>query len=613
MPVTSSANSWQRPLFIAGSLVLVVAALYLAKVVLLPVVLAILLTLVLSPVVGTLQRLGLGRIPSVIAVVVLAICLLGGVGLGVAVQLKNLASDLPQHKHEIEAKIERIRQAGGSSWIVDAYDTVMDISRKIHGIDTAAAGTSVKEPIPVIIETSPFPIVQSVAGPVIEVLLTTGMTLVLLIFMLVQREDLRNRLIRLWEGTGITSMTKAVDDAIHRISRYLLVQLAINTAFGTALAIGLSILGVSYPILWGFLAGTLRYIPYIGTWIGALLPIVLSIATQPGWTQPLLVLGLYLVLELITFNLVEPLLFGQSIGVSATALLIAAAFWAWLWGPVGLVIATPLTACLAVLGRYVRNLEFFSILLGDEPALEPHVTFYQRLLAKDPDEANEIVEEFIQTHSVDDVYDEILVPALVLARENREREESTAEEQHSILGMIRTLLDEVLTKQTPPSEEPAAIPNRAENNRVLVVGCPVRDETDELALSMFSQLVDARKCRFEVLSHQQLTAEVISRVEQEQSKVISVACVPPGGLARTRYLCKRLRTQFPDLKILVGCWGLETNVEQTRERLQAAGADKVSTRLLEMRRQITPLIQVLSHMQQPEERQADAAAPATTL
>src|SRR5579871_5934556 len=245
MPVTSSANSWQRPLFIAGSLVLVVAALYLAKVVLLPVVLAILLTLVLSPVVGTLQRLGLGRIPSVIAVVVLAICLLGGVGLGVAVQLKNLASDLPQHKHEIEAKIERIRQAGGSSWIVDAYDTVMDISRKIHGIDTAAAGTSVKEPIPVIIETSPFPIVQSVAGPVIEVLLTTGMTLVLLIFMLVQREDLRNRLIRLWEGTGITSMTKAVDDAIHRISRYLLVQLAINTAFGTALAIGLSILGVS--------------------------------------------------------------------------------------------------------------------------------------------------------------------------------------------------------------------------------------------------------------------------------------------------------------------------------------------------------------------------------
>ncbi len=612
MVATFSPNNWQRLLSIATSVwlvVLVVAALYFARAILIPIVLAVLLTFVLSPVVGALQRKGLGRIPSVLGVVFLAFCLLGAVGLGVAAQLKNLATELPQRKHQIEEKIERIREAGRGSRFFDVYDTVMDLSRQIQGTKAAPAGALGTEPIPVRIEPSPFPLVQSLAGPAIEVLLTAGMTLVLLMFMLIQREDLRNRVIRLWGNTSITNVTKAVDDAFRRISRFLLVQLAINAAFGTVLAIGLFLLGVPYPIFWGVLAGTLRYIPYIGIWIGALLPIVLSIAVQPGWTQPLLVLGLFLFLELITFNVLEPWLFGQTIGVSATALLIAAAFWAWLWGPIGLVISTPLTACLAVLGRYVRNLECFSILLGDEPVLEPHVLYYQRLLARDPDEAIDLIEEFVQTHSAEEVYDRVLVPALVLARENRERGDSTAEEQQFILEVTRELLEELLTRQDKSGAEVASAPDLSAESGILVLGCPARDETDELALAMFGQLIEPSKCRFKVISHNKLTAEVISQVQQEQAKAICIAFVPPKGLAHTRYLCKRLRAQFQDLKILVGCWGLESNFERTRERLVAAGADKVGSSLLETREQIIPLIQLQSHIQQSEEKLARVVCP----
>jgi predicted PurR-regulated permease PerM len=610
------SNTWQRLLFTVGSIVLVVVALYLARAVLIPLVLAMLLSLVLSPLVGALERIGLGRIPSVVGAVLLAFCLIGGIGLGVAVQLQNLAADLPQHEREIEEKIERIREAGRRSTMVDIYDMMRGISRKIQGTGTAAGGSR-EEPVPVIIETSSFPVLQSVAGPVLEVLLTAGMTIILLMFMLIGREDLRNRVIRLWSESSITSMTKAFDDAVRRISRFLLVQLAINATYGLALTIGLYAIGVPYAFLWGFLAGTLRYIPYIGTWIGALLPIALSIAVLPGWSRPLLVLGLFLFLELITYNVAEPLLFGQSIGVSATALLIAAAFWAWLWGPIGLVIATPLTACLAVLGRYVPNLEFFGILLGDEPALAPHLVYYQRLLAKDQDEAMDIVEEFLQTQPPLEVYDRLLVPALVVTKENRERGEFTAKDEQFIIEVTREVVDDLVLpnassngrkqESAPHSDEPA-------ENRVLMFGCPARDEIDELSLSMFRHLVEPSKCRFEIISHKQLTAEVLAHVQQDQPEAVCIACVPPRGLTHTRYLCKRLRAQLPDLKILVGCWGLEPNSDRTRERLLAAGANKVGSRLLETRDQLIPFIQLHAHMQQSNRsgcRQAPGAGSAS--
>jgi predicted PurR-regulated permease PerM len=611
MAASSPAN-WQRALFVTGSVVLVVAALSLAKAILIPVVLAILLTLILNPVVAALQRAHLGRVPSVIGVVFLAFCLLGGIGLGVTVQLKDLATDLPGHKHEIVDKIERVRQAGRGSWLVDIYDTVIDISRTIQGTETASAGTPGGEPLPVRIETSPFPWLQSVAGPVLEVLLTAGMTLVLLVFMLIQREDLRNRLIRLWGDRSIASMTKAFDDAVRRISRFLLVQLGINATFGIAMTVGLYLIGVPYALLWGFLAGTLRYIPYVGTWIGALLPIALSIAVLPGWNKPLLVIGLFAFLELITYYIAEPLLFGQSIGVSATALLIAAAFWGWLWGPIGLVIATPLTACLAVLGRYVPHLEFFSILLGDEPVLEPHVVHYQRLLAKDSDEATELVEEFIQTHPTEEVFDQVLVPALVLFRESRARGEISHEDEQFSLQATQEILEDLVlpqqqSKLESTEEETAARPEESTQNQVLVFGCPARDAIDELALSMFERLLDPSKCRLEIISHNKLTAEIIDRVRQEQPKAICIASVPSKGLAHTRYLCKRLRSQFADLKILIGCWGLKQDLEQTRKRLIAAGADQVGATLLETRDQLVPLIQLQANIQQTSEKLAGSA------
>jgi hypothetical protein len=261
-----------------------------------------------------------------------------------------------------------------------------------------------------------------------------------------------------------------------------------------------------------------------------------------------------------------------------------------------------LTACLAVLGRYAPNLEFLSVLLGDEPVLEPHVAYYQRLLAKDQDEAADLVEEFRQNHPAEEVYDRLLVPALTLAKENRERGEFTREDEQFILDVSREILDDLVwRKQIVTSTENQEPEDRAEN-QVLVFGCPARDEIDEIALSMFGQLANANKCRFEVISYKKLTAEVIIQVEQCQPKAICIASLPPKGLAHTRYLCKRLRSQFPELKILVGCWGLEENINRTQERLIAAGADQVGATLLQTRGQLIPIIQLHSHIKQTADK-----------
>jgi CheY-like chemotaxis protein len=274
-----------------------------------------------------------------------------------------------------------------------------------------------------------------------------------------------------------------------------------------------------------------------------------------------------------------------------------------------LVIATPLTACLAVLGRYVPNLEFFGVLLGDEPVLEPHLAYYQRLLAKDQDEAVEVVEEFLQTHSPVEIYDGLLVPALVIATENRERGEFTAEDEQFIIEVTREVVEDLAQSEESAASEghKQGVSSGTEepvDNSVLVFGCPARDEIDELVLSMFRQLIKSTKCRFEIISHKRLTAEVLAKVQHNQPKAVCIACVPPRSLAHTRYLCKRLRRQSPDLHILVGCWGLGHNSERARERLLAAGANKFASTLLETRAQLTPLVQFQAHVQETTDKAA---------
>jgi predicted PurR-regulated permease PerM len=605
--VRDTTSSWQRAFLVLGSIVLIVGALYFAQSVLVPVVLAVLLTFVLNPLVCVLHRHGVHRVLAVILVVALAFAVVGAVGYVVVAQVQNFIADLPNHKDRIAQKLVHIRETGKGAWFDRLNGLIRDVEKEMKTLEDkqtnepeSGADAEATQPLSVRIETSSLPMLRSVAGSAIEVLVRAGLVIVLVAFMLIKREDLRNRLVRLWGPASLTSMTHALDDAGARISRYLLMQLLVNSGFGVCMAVGLWLIGVPYAVLWGFLGGCLRYIPYVGVWVAALFPLVLSIAVKDGWMPPLEVLGLLLLLELVISNVVEPWVFGRSIGVSEVALLIAVAFWTWLWGPLGLVLSTPLTACLAVMGRYVPSLEFIGVLLCDAPVLEPCTAYYQRLLAHDHDEAADLVEEYARTHNSEEVFDRVLVPALSLARRDRETGELSSEDEELILRVTRELLDEVFL--SPPIDQAAAGDHAEEEvGRVTIFGCPARDEMDELTLAMLRLLLDPAQGHFKVVSAKILTAEVVLRVRAENAGVVCIGTLPPQNLAHARYLCKRLRSHLPGLKILVGCWGWQGDRADVEERLKAAGADMVATSLLEARTQVLPLVQALNHMQPPHD------------
>jgi hypothetical protein len=426
-----------------------------------------------------------------------------------------------------------------------------------------------------------------------------ALALVLVVFMLLEREALRNRLIRLVGNGRMTVTTKALDDAGERISRYLLMQLAVNGSYGLAWGLGLSLIGVDYALLWGFLAAVLRYIPYLGASLAALFPIVVSLGQFPGWWQPIAVIGLFLTLELISNNVIEPWLYGQSIGVSPVAMIISAAFWTFLWGPIGLVLSGPLTVCLVVLGKHVPELEFFAVLLGDAPALDPDVSYYQRLLARDQDEAAQLVLAQAKASPPEQIYDALLVPALVYTNRDRERDFLTEADEQFVLQATHEVLEDLGERRSAAllaaAKEPTPGGEKATPSRVHILACPARDHADKLAIEMLRQLLNPDEWDVEVTALETLTAELVAHVTDEKSTLICIGALPPGGLAHTRYLCKRLRTRHPKLKIIVGRWGLKDHADLNREQLQEVGADLMATTLLETRKQLNDWLPVLAY------------------
>jgi predicted PurR-regulated permease PerM len=580
------------------------------------VALAVYLTFLLRPLVGAFQRLRLGRILSVLLAVLFMALLLGSIGWVVTRQVTDLATELPHYTENIKAKIASLRASGEQS----PFGAIQRMLREINGDSKSAnsEGSSEEQPkadkpsgsnIPLPV-TPPAVAVQPKGpawlarlSPVFSSLaeLAGGLvlTIVLVIFMLLKREDLRNRLIRLVGHGRLTFTTKAVDDAGQRISRFLVMQVIVNSTFGLVLAVGLLLIGVKYAFLWGILAALLRYIPYLGIWVGTVPPIAMSLAISEGWLQPLWIIGFFLVIELVCNCLLEPRLFGHSMGVSEVALLVAAAFWAFLWGPIGLVLSNPLTVCLMVLGKYVPQLEFLDVLLGDEPVLEPDVTYYQRLLARDQDEATQLVQSHIRVSSPKNVYDELLVPALIYAKRDRERDQLTDQDEQFILWASREIVEDLGESQaSAPDEEATATlkddPDTAPTSRVRIMAFPARDEADRLALEMLQQLLDPRKWELEVASVEMLSSELVSMAAEKKPTLICIGSLPPGGLAHTRYLCKRLRTRLPKTKIIVGRWGLKGNLEENREQLIEAGADHVETTLLATQNQLSAWLPLLS-------------------
>jgi predicted PurR-regulated permease PerM len=599
---TTGRGTETLPSLIAlGNAVLIIASLYWAQAILIPVALAILLTFLLSPVAGALERIALGRLPSVILIVVLTFSLLGGIGWIVTLQFGSLANELPTYRTNIRQKIADVRGAGKGGALEKVQKTVDEVASEIQ---KGEGPTKAKDQRPPVIvqpaESFAFWPIPLAVGPMVERFASAGLVIVLVIFMLIQREDLRNRLIRLVGYGRLTFTTRALEEAGQRISRYLLMQTIINSSFGLAVGLVLYLIGMPYAALWGFFAAVLRFIPYVGPFAAAIMPSALSLVAFEGWLWPILVVGIFVAFELGCNMVLEPLLYAETAGVSEVGLLVAVAFWTWLWGPIGLVLATPLTVCVVVFGKYVPQMDFIGLLMSDQPAMESNMSYYQRLLAIDQAEAAEIIEEHLKSHPAEQIYDEVLVPALNYARRDRDLGRLTADGEQFVFRATREILDDLKNLQPERSSEASDSEKTTTTDgnspvilpKVSILGCPAHDEADELALLMFRQLLDCTKYEVEIMSDAMLTAEVVALIGEKNPAMICIAAVPPGGLSQTRYLCKRLRARLPNLKIAVGRWGMGN---EDRNSILLAGADRVGTTMLETREQMIQLCQLSAH------------------
>lgn len=605
-----------------GVVLLVIACLAWAKPVILPAAIAILLAFILNPFVAALDRRGLPRVPAVFVVVVMAGAILGCVGWILASQMIQFLNQLPSYQDNVTQRVEQLRASGKNSIIAKVEDFIENVTaaatspiqESAHKALDRSKRRTLKEaqspneqPQSVMVVNSGSSSAQlgpwvTTADTLFEFLASAGLVAVLVIYLLISREDIRNRLLRLIGQGHMTLTTKALDDAAQGLSGYLLAQFMVNASFGVVVGLGVWLIGLPYPLLWGVCSTFLRYIPFVGPWLALLFPLTLSLALMPGWTKPLAIVAIFVGFEVLANLAIEPLLYGQRMGVSPAPLLIAIAFWSWLWGAMGLVLAVPLTVCLVVLGKHVPALKFFDILLGDEPALTADVQFYQRLLAHDQDEALEIIRTRLQEMPLEAVFDEIVVPALISAHADFEAEALSENEVASILEMIREIVEEIGTGQTTQAAAAAAtaaaaLPPAADTvplppaHKMVILGCAARDAADETALEMLRHILDAAVCQMEIVSTDRLVSEVVEMVAEEKPSTVCIASLPPGGLAHTRLLCKRLRSRYRDLKIVIGRWGLQNNLERNRDQLMSAGADQFATTLHETCTQLVQLAQ----------------------
>jgi hypothetical protein len=405
---------------------------------------------------------------------------------------------------------------------------------------------------------------------VVEPLAKTLIVLVLVIFLLIKHEDLRDRFIRLAGRRNVTLTTRTLDEAGQRISRFLMHQSAINAGFGVVVACGLALIGIPYPALWGFLAAVLRFVPFVGTLLAMLLPAMLAFAQFPGWWQTVATIGLFLGLDGLAAYLVEPVVIGSKTGVSSMAMLVSAIFWAWLWGPVGLVLSTPLTVCLAVLGKHVARLEFLSVLLSDEPALETELVLYQRLLAGDQDEIHDILDKQFRALPRSHVFDQVIVPALTLAARDRARMEINEADHAYLLRTTRALVD------GSRGDSPAPSSPKGSASGLRIFGVPAHNATDELIWEMLVQLFDPARFGCESVGSDSLASEVSAAAEERAPDLMCVVSSPPGGLAQARYICRRIRARLPEIRILVFRPGIPEGARHSAEKLLEDGANSVA-------------------------------------
>jgi predicted PurR-regulated permease PerM/methylmalonyl-CoA mutase cobalamin-binding subunit len=574
----------------------VVAALYFGRSVFVPIALAALITFLLSRLVSRLER-WIGRIAAVLLTVIAMFTIFAAASWVIGRQVIDLADKLPEYQANIVAKIRSL-QLPAAGPLARLSSSVRALQKEVVAPSPAPpsepapdnlptkTAAPVASPIPVkVIEgRSAIPqLMQETLTAILSPLGTAALVLLLVIFMLLKREDIRGRLIRLMGQGRISTTTRAMEDAGRRVSRYLITQFLVNTCYGICVAVGLQFIGVPNAALWGLLAGVLRFIPYVGPWAGALLPVLLSFAISTNWFTPLMTIALFIVLEAIVSNFVEPWVYGANTGVSPIALIISAVFWTWLWGPVGLVLSTPLTVCLAVIGRHVPRLEFLGILLSEDQALAPHEEFYHRLLSFSIESAEEFSTKYVETESLSALYDHVLIPAIAAVEIDAHRGSLSAEQRTSALQRIHEIIDDFSGTETSRNDAREQkgddLTGVASGVGSRVLCLPASAYRDELAGEMLAQLLRHQRFEAENLPARLKHDELIDRTVEVQAECICVSVLPPTSIAQARHLASAIRERLGSVTILVGVWSARFDAEKLRERLRPAHVSDVAVSL----------------------------------
>jgi predicted PurR-regulated permease PerM len=606
---------------------LVILTLYFARDLLAPMAFALVINFLLSPAVERLERWRVGRAPAVVLVILIFFSGLGVTAWVVARQLVHVAELLPDYRENIQTKLDSLHTPiGGAAG--NAITTLEEMTEQLssHTNATIAPPTepetaplttrhrrarqpapetalpdknaTPQQPTPVQIVEPPVSVgsyLQEIFSPILRPLAACGIVMVFTVYMLMNREDLRNRMLLLAGMGRLSLMTQALRDAAERISTYLVWQFITNVLFGLLFGIGLKLIGVPNATLWGALAAILRYIPYVGAAIAGLLPVIFAVAIFPHWRQVFEIVGLYAGLEFTTSNFFEPWLYGWRTGISALALLASAIFWTLLWGWSGLVLATPLTVCLIVLGRHVPQLRFLHVLLGEDAELTPEAKFYERMLAMDQNEAHSIADRFLGKRPLIDFYDMVLLPALGLVEQDRHRGSFDETRGNYLLLSATELVAELseykaetIVAAPENGTAPVTHPEQPELHlkRAPVICIPAGDQADELTAMVLAQLLEQSCHNTLLLPTASVTPEILERLGQDPGTILCISALPPFVFTQTRTLCQRIREQLPENRILIGLWQSPQSTEVMRERFGSARPDRVVTSLADAMAQI---------------------------
>jgi predicted PurR-regulated permease PerM/methylmalonyl-CoA mutase cobalamin-binding subunit len=643
--MTRAPHPQKKPLFYAlGSIAVVLGLLYFGQAILIPLALALLFAFLLAPLVDRFEALRLGRVGSTLIVILLALSVIGGFGWVIEQRFSEIIQRLPEYRDEVRAKIQRLRETGGAVQRISAEITqsvtefpatqsttarsAPSQSKRLSESSHAERSTQAAQPVPTPdnplpvrvfpLPESPVAIFGEYIGKFFGPLLTAGLIVVFICFMLIGREDLRDRFIHLAGQGRLNVTTEALSEAAARVSRFLIAQSLVNVMFGASVALGLWIIdltigqnkeGLLTALVAGLLCGVLRFVPYIGTWIGAAMPLAVAFATYPGNGVFFVTLAMFIGLELIVSQAIEPNLVGSSTGISPMAVLVATVFWTWLWGPMGLLLSTPITVLLVVMGKYIPQLEVLDTLLGDKPVLEPKMRIYQRLIAGDDEEATDLAIEYLKEMSLEEVYDRVLLPALADSQRDRHVDDLDDARALAVRRGIREIV-ETLAEQAPKELKPAPVPPAADitpagaplsqpppkpppailpPDLVIKVLClAARDESDEIAALMFAQLLQRRGFHVDVAGAGTLTSEMAGLIEQYKAEIVVISSLPPKAGVHARYVLKRLTARYSDLKAIVGLWVNKRDV--TKQPLGDFRPAQVVTSLAEAQKYVDQFI-----------------------